>query len=280
MGIRTQWRLWRAKTVPATTLVVAFLAGAVVTVPPTLWLGVGRREVVRLVPAASALTMGHTPAATSVSARHTLTPVLRQSLHDLERWAKPSTAARRVEAFLAAQGGSAAARHRAIDRFPTACASPKVIAALDRQLRIQITIKRSRLSIDAFGTKAFGLLSQDVGAAMTCLDGALTKLPDAASSARVELVRLMARLAPAETDHARAMAAFRREASRAVVASSEAAPGPVYALHAYLAVEGDLARAGETVRNTVHAQRDPVMQLALKEVVNRRFSQLVTSWAM
>ena len=82
---------------PATTLLAAFAAGAVVTVPPILWLGVGRREVVRLVPAPAATAIGQTRLRASVSdplaPALKLTPVLKQALRDIQRWAKPSKAA-------------------------------------------------------------------------------------------------------------------------------------------------------------------------------------------
>jgi hypothetical protein len=208
-------------------------------------------------------------------ARPALSSALHRSFQDIERWAKPTPAGGNVEAFLAAQSGG-----RDAERFPAGCAAPPVVEALARQVAIQRTVARSRLAVDAFGTRAFRALAPHAAAAVVCVEGALSRLPDREVEERVELIRLLARLAPGEASSEQAKALLQQEAARSVLADSPAAPGPVYALHAYLSLEADLAQAGETVRRAVRAQADPAMRAALREVVSRRFSGLAASWAM
>jgi hypothetical protein len=269
MGVRVRWRLWMARTVPAPALLAAFTGGVIVVVPVMLWLGVGRREVVRVVP-------GRPAAAQEGSADAKLvTPILRQSLREIDHWAAPASSGQPVEEFLSAQGHLGAQRY-----FASGCAADEVVRALDRQLAIQMTVARAHLALDPFGTGGFRLLSGRPGEALTCLGGALDQVPEDAVRERVEIVRLLARLALAAPVEAPLKDLMRREATRTVDGASDAAPGPVYALHAYLALESDLAVAGETVRHALRSQLDPAVQAALREVVSRRFSRIAASWEL
>jgi hypothetical protein len=258
-----------ARTVPAPALLAAFAGGAIVVVPVMLWLGVGRREVVRIVPGKPAAMQ---EADADVRA---VTPILRQSLREIDRWAAPAASRQPVEDFLSAQGNLGAQRY-----FASGCAADEVVRALDRQLAIQMTVARAHLTVDAFGTESFRVLSDRAGEALTCLGGALDQVPEDAVRERVEIVRLLARLALAAPANAPLKELVRREAVRAVDGASDAAPGPVFALHAYLGLESDLAVAGETVRSALRSQLDPAVQAALREVVSRRFSRIAASWEL
>src|SRR5262249_10498386 len=156
------------------------------------------------------------------------------------------------EEFLSAQGNLGAQRY-----FASGCAADEMVRALDRQLAIQMTVARAHLTVDAFGTEGFRLLAGRAGEALGCLGGALDQVPGDAVRERVEIVRLLARLGLAAPANASLKDLVRREAIRAVDGASDAAPGPVYALHAYLGLESDLAAAGETVRSALRIQLDP-----------------------
>lgn len=261
MRLTTRWRLLRARTVPATTLLFGFLAGAVAAVPPTLWVAMGRHAPVR---SESVSKEGARP----------YTPALRQSLHELTRAPRSGGGAERIEAFVTGQGQGGT------PAVAEGCATPATRVALGRQLAVQRTAAEARLSADPFATRAFDALLRDAPAALACLDSALEH-SSAAEPARVEWVRLAARISRAvPAASARAKQLLLREALRSVDATSGVAPAPLYALHGYLDIEPNLTSAGDMVRHALRAQTDPTVRAAMREVVSKRFSGLVTSWVM
>jgi hypothetical protein len=251
------YRLWKARTVPSIALVWAFGVGVALAVPATIWSGLGQREVVRIVRA------GPEPKARG------LTAPLRQSLEDLARWSRPSASSAAVDTLLGAQAAAAAV-------FAAACAPVEVVQALEQQLAAQRTVVGARLEVDPFATAAFQRLATRSAEAAPCVAGALER---AAPAERVQLVRLLARLATSSGSDA-AKAALGREAVRKVDATSVEASAPVYALHGYLAVEKDLTAAGDLVQRTVRAHEDPQLRSALREVASRKFAALVPSEAL
>lgn len=250
MRLTAHYRLWKARTVPATALVVAFAGGIAVAVPATIWSGLGQREVVRVVRSGA-------PSQPTV-----LTPSLRQTLRDLERWARPGSENAQVEALIGAQA-------EATPALDAACGPAEVVEALGRQLAAQRTVAGAQLAVDPFATAAFAALAARPGAAAACLEGALAR---AEAADRLQLVRLLARLASSGGEAAM-KAALAREATRSPVVGGEAAP--VYALHGYLAVESDLAAVGDVVRRAMHAHPDPALQSALRAVATRKLSALI-----
>lgn len=251
------YRLWKARTVPSIALVWAFGVGAALAVPATIWSGLGQREVVRIVRA------GPEPKARG------LTPPLRRSLEDLARWSRPSASSAEVDALLGAQEEVAPV-------FAAACAPVEVVRALGQQLAAQRTVVSAQLKVDPFATAVFQRLTARAAEAAPCVAGALER---ADATERVQLVRLLARLATSSGSEV-AKAALGREAVRRVDAGSVEASAPVYALHGYLAVEKDLTAAGDLVQRTVRAHEDPQLRSALREVASRKFAALVPSEAL
>lgn len=251
------YRLWKARTVPSIALVWAFGVGVALAVPATIWSGLGQREVVRIVRA------GPEPKARG------LTPLLRQSLEELGRWSRPSAGSAEVDALLGAQVAAAPV-------FAATCAPVEVVHALGQQLAVQRTVVGAQLKVDPFSTAAFQHLTTRAAEAAPCVAEALER---ADPTVRVQLVRLLARLATSSGSDV-AKAALGREAVRKVDATSVEASAPVYALHGYLAVERDLTAAGDLVQRTVRAHPDPQLRSALREVASRRFAALVPSEAL